>query len=53
MDLNRLGVLIVGAVMLLGLFRFINGEREKEGKKPLGCLAIIIITALVITFWSL
>jgi hypothetical protein len=53
MEFNRIAVLILGAVMLFGLFRFINGEREKAGKEPLGCLAIIIISTIVILFWYL
>lgn len=53
MEFKHIAVFIIGAAMLYGLFHMINEERSKEDKKPLGCLPIIIISAVVITFWFL
>lgn len=46
-------VVIIGAIMLWRLFSWINSEREAEGEKPLGCIATIIIAAIIITIWIL
>lgn len=48
-----IGVIIIGGVMLYGLFNFLNEERAKDGKKPIGCIASIIIIIVVIIFWYL
>jgi hypothetical protein len=49
----KAGAIIIGALMLYGLFHMLNEERAKENKKPLGCIATIIIAIVVIVFWSI
>jgi hypothetical protein len=45
--------IVIGIVMLYGLFTVISQERAKENKKPLGCIASIVIIILVLLFWAL
>lgn len=45
--------IIIGAAMLYGLFNIIAQERAEQNKKPLGCIASIIIIIVVLIFWGL
>jgi len=44
-------VLVIGIVMLSGLFSMINQERSKEGRGPIGCVPSILIIIVVIAIW--
>jgi uncharacterized membrane-anchored protein len=46
-------LVIIGGAMLYGLFVVINQERTKEGRKPLGCIASIVIIIIVLFIWGL
>ena len=45
--------IIIGAAMLYGLFNVISQERAAENKKPLGCIASIIILIVVLLIWGI
>ena len=51
--MTAIGTIVLGAIMLFYFFNWINEERTKENKEPLGCFYIILISVLIIVFWFL
>lgn len=44
---------IIAIVMLWAAINWINRDREAEGKKPMGCIATLIVIVGIILFWGL